>query len=308
MGECSSISSITGFSREESTSDPSEENVMATLYEYFISAGSNTLRVKNTRQFQDKKKTLGQVTSQVHFDFEARAYYVSFYIEEMSEVSCPEAIILNNLESIIRDLTAEVQISAGFIGEDTNVEDLVFTGQIYFYSERPVTDDIRSNLVQDGREKGQRLTFRSTRYVSERNRWEKPQAFICHDARDKEEIAQPLALALQKKMCTVWFDEFTLKVGDSLRREIERGLKECSKCIIIISQYFLNNGGWARREYDSAFTREVLNERSVILPVWHGVSAKDVYDYSPALADKVGIDWALGEDEVARQLIQAIGD
>lgn len=281
---------------------------MATLYEYFISAGSNTLRVKNTRQFQDEKKTLGQVTSQINFDFEARAYYVSFYIEEMSEVSCPEAIILNNLESIIRDLIAEVQISAGFMGEDTNVEDLVFTGQIYFYSERPVTDDIRSKLVQDGRENGHRLTFRSTGYVNERNRWAKPQAFICHDARDKEEIAQPLALALQKRMCTVWFDEFTLKVGDSLRREIERGLKECSKCIIIISQHFLNNGGRARREYDSAFTREVLNERSVILPVWHGVSAKNVCDYSPALADKVGIDWALGEDEVARRLIRAIGD
>ena len=281
---------------------------MATLYEYFIKLGSNTLRVKNTRQFKSGTEVLGEVTSQIHFDFVARAKYVSIYIEEMPGVSCPEALVLKDLDSILKELSEGVHVSAGFEDEVTNIKDLVFTGQVYIFSERPVSDRMKSNLTQECGGMGYALTFRSTKFVNDRNRFERPQAFICHDTRDKEEIAQPLALALQRRMCTVWFDEFTLKVGDSLRTEIEKGLKECSKCIIIISQHFLNNEGWSKREYDSIFTREVLNHKSVILPVWSGVSAKDIYNYSPALADKVGVDWKLGEDEVARRLVQAIGN
>ncbi len=281
---------------------------MATLYEYFIRLGSNTLRVKNTRQIQSETEVLGEVTSQVHFDFVARAKYVSIYIEEMPKISCPEALMIKDLDSIMKELTGGVQLSAGFKDEITNIEDLVFTGQVYIFSERPVSDRVKRNLAREGCGMGYTLTFRSTEFVSERNRFERPQAFICHDTRDKEEIAQPLTLALQRRMCTVWFDEFSLKVGDSLRAEIEKGLRECSKCIIVISEHFLSNEGWTKREYDSIFTREILNRKSVILPVWNGVSATDIYDYSPALADKVGVDWKLGEDEVARRLVQAIGD
>jgi len=39
-------------------------------------------------------------------------------------------------------------------------------------------------------------------------------------------------------------------------------------------------------EFNSIFTREILERRNVILPIWHGVSQKDVYDYSPSLAER----------------------
>lgn len=44
--------------------------------------------------------------------------------------------------------------------------------------------------------------------------------FICHAWEDKEEIARPLAEALQQAGLRVWYDEFTLELGDSLRRSI----------------------------------------------------------------------------------------
>jgi hypothetical protein len=40
-------------------------------------------------------------------------------------------------------------------------------------------------------------------------------------------------------MITVWYDEFSLKVGDSLRESIEKGIKECKKCILILTQNYL---------------------------------------------------------------------
>ena len=42
--------------------------------------------------------------------------------------------------------------------------------------------------------------------------------FISHASEDKEEVARPLAEALRKNGLSVWYDEFELKIGDSLRR------------------------------------------------------------------------------------------
>jgi hypothetical protein len=139
-----------------------------------------------------------------------------------------------------------------------------------------------------------------------RNQFERPRAFICHDSRDKKEIAEPLAIQLQTLMVPVWYDDFTLKIGDSLRASIEAGLKECSKCILVLTPNFLKNGGWSKREYDSIFTRELVEKQNVILPVWSGVSVQDVYEYSPILADRIAADWSLGKDEVARRLFRSL--
>jgi hypothetical protein len=55
------------------------------------------------------------------------------------------------------------------------------------------------------------------------------------------------------------------------------------------------------------FTREILEEVRVVLPVWHGVTKQQIYEYSPSLLDVKGLDWeTLGEEEVCRQLHMAI--
>jgi hypothetical protein len=110
----------------------------------------------------------------------------------------------------------------------------------------------------------------------------------------------------QRCWAEVWYDEFSLKVGDSLRGSIEAGLKQCPKCIFVLTPNFLANSGWSKTEYDSIFTRELVEKQRVILPVWHNVTAKDVYEYSPVLADRVAVNWSLGVEEVARRLLASI--
>ena len=58
--------------------------------------------------------------------------------------------------------------------------------------------------------------------------------FICHASEDKLEVARPLAEALQQEGLRVWYDDFTLRLGDSLRRAIERGLKQSRYGIVIL--------------------------------------------------------------------------
>jgi hypothetical protein len=97
-----------------------------------------------------------------------------------------------------------------------------------------------------------------------------------------------------------------LRVGASLRESIETGLKETRNCIVVLSPNFLSNEGWGKAEFDSVFTREIIEKQNVMLPVWHNVTVEQVYEYSPRLADKVGLNTNIGVKELARKLSNGI--
>jgi hypothetical protein len=161
-------------------------------------------------------------------------------------------------------------------------------------------------LKEEGRRLGHEVQFRSQIHATMRSKQEKPLAFISYDSRDRD-VAQSIAIGLQRLMCPVWYDEFSLKAGDNLRDSIEKGLRECRKCVLVLSPNFLSNGGWTKKEFVSVFTREILEEKQLVLPVWYGVGKQDVYGYSPSLLNVKGLDWnQLGEDEVCRRLYIAI--
>ena len=66
--------------------------------------------------------------------------------------------------------------------------------------------------------------------------------------------------------CPVWYDEYSVKVGDSLRASVEKGLKESKKCVLILSPNFLSNTGWTKTEFDSIFTRQILEGSNIVPP------------------------------------------
>lgn len=128
--------------------------------------------------------------------------------------------------------------------------------------------------------------------------------FISHASEDKDEVARPLSNLLQQQGLKVWFDEFSLDLGDSLRRSIDKGLAQSRFGVVIISPSFLRKS-WPQWELDGLVARE-LAESKVILPVWHGVSASEVRAYSPSLADKLSVSSSAGLLEVARRVSAAV--
>lgn len=143
---------------------------------------------------------------------------------------------------------------------------------------------------------------------NQRSQVGEPFAFISHDSRDKLEVASHIAVGLTDMECPVWYDEYSLKVGDNLRESIEKGLKECNKCIIILSSNFISNKGWTKVEFESIFTREIKEKKLIFLPVWYEVDEDEIYEYSPSLLNRVGIKWNLGKDKVIKKLHQVIID
>jgi hypothetical protein len=110
-------------------------------------------------------------------------------------------------------------------------------------------------------------------------------AFISHASEDKKSIVRPLAKALQKMGYRIWYDEFELEVGDSLRQSIDHGLANSRYGIVILSPAFFAKN-WTQYELNGLTARE-MDGRKVILPVWHKLTKAQVLKNSPTLADKI---------------------
>lgn len=131
--------------------------------------------------------------------------------------------------------------------------------------------------------------------------------FISHASEDKDEIVRPLAHALQREGLTVWYDEFELKIGDSLRRKIDKGLANSKFGIVVLSKEFIRKG-WTNYELDGIITKAVTGEQ-IILPIWHNITKKEVIDFSPSLADKLARNTSsYTVEEIAEEIAELINN
>lgn len=107
--------------------------------------------------------------------------------------------------------------------------------------------------------------------------------FISHASEDKSDLVRPLAQGLRDGGARVWYDEFSLTIGDGLRRSIDRGLAKSRFGVVVLSPSFFAKN-WTQYELDGLTTRQVVG-RKVILPIWHNLSRDAVAAESPSLAD-----------------------
>ena len=133
---------------------------------------------------------------------------------------------------------------------------------------------------------------------------EKWDVFVSYASEDREDVVEPLVQHLSDLGLEVWYDQEQLQVGDRLRREIERGLARCRFGVVVLSPSFLSKhyptmelDGLAQREHDG---------QNLILPVWHGITAEQLRQESPTLADRVALSWDEGVEAVATDLVNVI--
>lgn len=129
--------------------------------------------------------------------------------------------------------------------------------------------------------------------------------FISHASEDKDDFVRPLANALINEGLNVWYDEMTLRIGDSLRQKIDKGLANSRVGLVVLSPSFISKG-WTNYELDGIVTRTVSGEQ-VLLPIWHNITKQQVVDYSPSLADKVARSTATHTiNEIAAEIAELI--
>ncbi len=133
--------------------------------------------------------------------------------------------------------------------------------------------------------------------------------FVSHATEDKDSIVRPLAHALQAEELNVWYDEFELRIGTSLRRSIDTGLANSRFGVVVLSDAFFNKG-WANYELDGLVTREIAEGGAqIILPLWHRVTKDEVISYSPSLADRLALRTSDNTvEEIAAEIASVIRD
>ncbi|NOQ27045.1 MAG: TIR domain-containing protein [Bacteroidales bacterium] len=127
--------------------------------------------------------------------------------------------------------------------------------------------------------------------------------FISHASEDKVDCVNQLAKSLIKLGLSVWYDNFTLKLGDSLNEEINKGLSQSTYGIVVLSpDFFIKK--WTQLELNGLMSQEE-NEKT-ILPIWHKVSKHEVQSFSPILADKLAVSTSEGMEKVVKEIIKVV--
>lgn len=180
------------------------------------------------------------------------------------------------------------------------------------HSEMKKSLDVIKRMERDANARSNSITegIRSSTFLSpilSGGSREQYTAFISHASEDKDEVARPLSEALRELGHAVWYDEMTLKIGDSLRRTIDRGLANSRFGIVVLSPSFFAKN-WPQYELDGMVAREVAGQK-VILPLWHKVSKNEVLAYSPTLADRVALSTSLYTiSELAGKIHEVLSD
>lgn len=282
---------------------------MATLREYFFKEldgfGTHTDLTITTESGESVV-----VVEKVNFDILAGVNFVSYFFPTGTFRQSLATYLLDDPSAALNRATGKVVIKYGNSVSDPEgawVHHQPFSGRVNMYMDEYVDESAKTALKEYGRARGVLLNLRDKAHSDFQTKHETPWAFISHDSRDKDAVARPLAEKLSSMMCPVWYDEYSIGVGDSVRESIDRGIRDAKKCIVVLSPNFLTNPGWTKQEFNGAMGKHVDSGGEAILPIWHDVSKEEVFEYSPMLADIRGLPSTLGIDEMARQLFRKLG-
>jgi hypothetical protein len=132
-----------------------------------------------------------------------------------------------------------------------------------------------------------------------------PKLFLSHASEDKKPFVRKLADSLRARGLEVWYDEYSLTVGDSLRRSIDRGLADCDTGIVVLSPAFFSKR-WPQAELDALFSAEISG-RTALLPIWHGLDHTELLKLSPLLADRVALRSSDGVQFITSAIATKLG-
>jgi hypothetical protein len=265
--------------------------------------------------FNNVTQTAYKISLTLHMDMTSQVKFCSLYVSESLSFDLLQAILpkigstLNlkieeNRDIILPDLPSKFigqKIKISNHGDKFDLKFLIEEGEysasnflnapvLYIYTENNLASEEIAKIKNLGAQCNLNIIIRDKIYENKRLKQSKPLAFISHDSRDKD-IARMVAEMLQKRDISVWFDEFSLKIGDPIRQSIEKGIKDSKKCILLLTPNFLNNPGWTKFEFESIFQKNMHEGQQAILPIWHNIIPSKLYEYSPVLQGVLGRAW-----------------
>jgi len=130
---------------------------------------------------------------------------------------------------------------------------------------------------------------------------------LSHAREDKDAVARPFAEKLQSLGLKVWFDEFNLKWGKSLRKTIDEGLANSLFGVVVLSKVFFKKE-WTQIELDGLTTIMTTTGKDNILPLRFDISHDELAKTSPTLAGIFSRSWDEGIDKLANEVKELVDE
>lgn len=124
--------------------------------------------------------------------------------------------------------------------------------------------------------------------------------YLAHASEDKA-LARPLAEGLMARGINVWYDNWEIDFGDSLREKMEEGLGDCTHFVVLLTHKSISKP-WVNQEIDAGLMRAVEGSAKFI-GLRHELPLEEV---SPFLKTRLTPEYRHGEaglDELAAQIL-----
>lgn len=129
--------------------------------------------------------------------------------------------------------------------------------------------------------------------------------FVSDASADKEEFVDSLVQKARLAGLRVWYDDFALEWGDSIRQKIDNGLRSTYFGVVVLSPNFFSRP-WPNYELDGLIQRD-LSGKGRILPIWHRLTQDDVERYAPSLAGRIALSTSSStSDSIVEELARVL--
>jgi len=100
-----------------------------------------------------------------------------------------------------------------------------------------------------------------------------PAAFLSHSSADRD-LALRLATDLRAAHIDVWYAEWEIAPGDSLRRKIDEGIDRATHFLVLLTPASLQSE-WVQTELDAGMVQRI-NGKCRLIPILSGIESADV--------------------------------
>jgi TIR domain len=129
-----------------------------------------------------------------------------------------------------------------------------------------------------------------------------PRAFLSYSFDDRE-IAEKIARALMANGIAIWWAEWEIKAGESLRQKIDEGLSGCTHFLVLLTPGSIQKP-WVNQEMDAGLVLRI-NGAARFICVRRGLSAKELPPLlSGMLSPEIGDEF----EQDIRDLVNSIHD
>jgi len=126
--------------------------------------------------------------------------------------------------------------------------------------------------------------------------------FISHASEDKQPFVRELAEAFRTVNIDVWYDEYEIKLGMSIRESVDKGLSSCDIGLLILSPNYFKKK-WTIWELNG-FIQKMLSGSAMLIPILYNLTHEDLLTISPALSDIL----SLSSEEGIISIVQKVRD